>query len=178
MPEKLEKNGFQVTQINAPGTTSSSVMRILKNKGATHIEPGHGFAGMTPLHVFENLPEIPAVLWVTEISHYYNGYFYAYGYGFGPDTLACGEYDVTGFTGNSPDNIFDSQLVVDDYYPAMDYIIKLKDAKGVSVGDTVIFGFRQQISFTTSKVAIIKGIQTGKPELLGIYDRTGNITYR
>ena len=176
--EKLEKNGFQVTQINAPGTTSSSVMRILKNKGATHIEPGHGFAGMTPLHVFENLPEIPAVLWVTEISHYYNGYFYAYGYGFGPDTLACGEYDVTGFTGNSPDNIFDNQLVVDDYYPAMDYIIKLKDAKGVSVGDTVIFGFRQQISFTTSKVAIVKGIQTGKPELLGIYDRTGNITYR
>ena len=67
---------------------------------------------------------------------------------------------------------------MDDYYPAMDYIIKLKDAKGVSVGDTVIFGFRQQISFTTSKVAIIKGIQTGKPELLGIYDRTGNITYR
>jgi len=140
--EKLEKNGFTVTQINAPGTTSISVMKILNDKGATHIEPGHGFAGMTPLHVFENLPEIPAVLWVTEISHYYNGYFYAYGYGFGPDTLACGEYDVTGFAGNSPDNIFDNQLVVDDYYPAMDYIIKLKESKGISVGDTVIFGFR------------------------------------
>jgi predicted amino acid racemase len=176
--ELLEKNGFPVKQINAPGTTSANVMELLKNKGATHVEPGHGFAGMTPLHAFEDLPEIPAVLWVTEISHFYNGYYYAFGYGFKPDTLACGEYEIVGFAGDSFERIFDKKVVAKDYYPAMDYIIKVMAPEGVSVGDTVIFSFRQQISFSTSKVAILKGVQTGRPELAGVFDRTGNVTYK
>ena len=170
----LSQKGCSVDQINAPGTTSTCVMDLLKERGATHVEPGHGFAGMTPLHAFENLPEIPAVVWVTEISHSYRGSLYAYGYGFGPDTLACGDYDKRGFVGPSPDTVMDRTVRVEDFYPAMDYIIKLEGRDDVSVGDTVVFGFRQQISFSTAKVAVLRGVQSGNPELAGLFDRTGN----
>ena len=43
--------------------------RALAEAGATQIEPGNGLHGTTALHVFEDLPELPAVLYLTEVSH-------------------------------------------------------------------------------------------------------------
>ena len=42
---------------------------MLASVGATQIEPGHGLTGTTPLHVFEDLPETPAVVYLSEVSH-------------------------------------------------------------------------------------------------------------
>ena len=57
--------------INAPGTTSSVVLAALADAGATQIEPGHGLTGTTPLHAVEDLPELPAVVYVSEVSHHH-----------------------------------------------------------------------------------------------------------
>ena len=41
--------------INAPGTTSSTVLNLVA--GATPIEPRHGLTGTAPLHAVKELPE-------------------------------------------------------------------------------------------------------------------------
>lgn len=41
------------------------------------------------------------------------------------------------------------------------------------VGDTVVMAFRFQIFVTRSDVVLIKGIQSGSAEIIGIYDSQG-----
>ncbi|MER9775501.1 hypothetical protein [Mesorhizobium sp. M0220] len=60
-------------EVNAPGTTSSVLLGALAEAGATQCEPGNGLAGTTALHVMEDLPELPAVLYLTEVSHLAGG---------------------------------------------------------------------------------------------------------
>ena len=71
--EALAKAGRTSIEINAPGTTSSEILPMLAEAGATQVEPGHGLTGTTPLHAVENLPELPAVVYVTEVSHLFGG---------------------------------------------------------------------------------------------------------
>ena len=59
--EALAKAGRSKIELNAPGTTSTEILPMLAEAGATQIEPGHGLTGTTPLHVVKDLPEIPAV---------------------------------------------------------------------------------------------------------------------
>ena len=42
------------------------------------------------------------------------------------------------------------------------------------VGATVIGSFRTQIFVTRSDLAIVSGLQSGEPHLVGIYDSLGN----
>ena len=52
--ERLRRAGFDIEQINAPGTTSSGALQLLADAGATHAEPGNGLHGTTPLMVFDD----------------------------------------------------------------------------------------------------------------------------
>ena len=49
--------------------------------GATQVEPGHGLTGTTPLHAVDDLVEDPAVAYVSEVSHLWNGRAYVFGGG-------------------------------------------------------------------------------------------------
>jgi predicted amino acid racemase len=69
------------TRVNAPGTTSTVVLSILAEHGATQVEPGHALTGTTPLHAIRDLPELPAVLYLTEVSHHHAGRAYCFGGG-------------------------------------------------------------------------------------------------
>lgn len=176
--QRLNKElGIDIEVINAPGTTSSATMELLSKKGATHVEPGHGFTGTTPLHAFEDLPEIPAIVYVTEVSHIFEGDIFTFGYGISPDFLAGGQYTVKGFVGRDPDRIFEKEISLKDIFAGMDYIARFTSSqiKDIHVGDTVVMAFRQQISFSRSRAAIVLGLRTGKPTLAGIFDRTGNL---
>ncbi|WP_435873794.1 hypothetical protein [Polycladomyces subterraneus] len=53
----------------------------------------------------------------------------------------------------------------------MDYYIGLD--QNLTIGDTVIMAFRTQVFVTRSDVAVVKGLSSGKPELVGIYDSLG-----
>ena len=80
--ERLRAAGFDVRQINAPGTTSAQTMATLRAHGATHVEPGNPFHGTTPTHVFDpNAPELPAIVLVSEVSHLHEGAAYVFGAG-------------------------------------------------------------------------------------------------
>ena len=41
------------------------------------------------------------------------------------------------------------------------------------MGDTAVFAFRTQIFVTRSQVALVEGIQPGRPSLKAIYDSLG-----
>jgi predicted amino acid racemase len=80
---RLEQElGIEIKQINAPGNTWVQTFALLKQAGATHVEPGHGLLGTTPTHIVRgNLPEKPTYVYVSEVSHHYEGRAYAFGGG-------------------------------------------------------------------------------------------------
>ena len=54
---------------------------------------------------------------------------------------------------------------------SIDYHFELSENS--KVGDTVIMAFRSQIFVTRSNVAVVKGISTNKPEVVGLYNSLG-----
>ena len=56
-------------------------LEALAAAGATQVEPGHGLTGTTPLHVSGDLPEAPAVVYLTEVSHLSGGEAFCFGGG-------------------------------------------------------------------------------------------------
>ena len=175
---KLKKSGREGIEINAPGTTSTKVMSLLADVGATQVEPGHGLTGTTPLHAVEDLPEIPAILYITEVSHKYSGKPYCFGGGLYIDPVFP-EYDVRALIGNTPKTAFGKQLSVTlpptnaiDYYG----IVSEEDSQNVMVGDSVVFGFRPQAFVTRAYVSAVSGIHNDQPIVEGIFTTDGRKT--
>lgn len=175
--------GRDLDQINAPGDTSSAVIPLLADEGATHGEPGHGFFGTTPWHFFdETLPEVPAWTYVSEVSHVEGDTAFAYGgniaaadpsYGFWTDLYQ--QARLYALIGDDP-SVADDEFVLAEEGGYIDYNVPLHLGRGQSadVGDTVVYGFRNQVFVSRANVAVVEGVQDGEPELLGLFDRTGN----
>ncbi len=163
----LEKNGWNNLEINTPGTTSSRVLSLFAEAGSTQIEPGHGFTGTTPLHAVRDLPETPAVLYVSEISHFLGETAYCYGGGLYIDPVFP-PYDVQCLCLSAPEEILQRQFHIElPADNAIDYYGMIRSSSPRR-GDTVIMGFRPQVFVTRSYVAGISGISRGNPVLEGI----------
>jgi predicted amino acid racemase len=99
--DALRAAGFSDLEINAPGTTSLVTLQALAEAGATQVEPGNGLHGTTPLHAVEDLPERPAVLYLSEVSHLHAGRAYCFGGGLYIDPVFP-DYDVQALVGPEP----------------------------------------------------------------------------
>jgi len=165
--EALARAGRSGIEVNAPGTTSSVVMGALAEAGATQVEPGNGIHGTTALHFVEDLPELPAVLYLTEVSHLWGGKAYCFGGGFYIDPIVP-DYDIKAIVGPEPTTAADALLSVEVPPPsAIDYYAMI-DATGPrkpQPGDTAIFGFRGQTFVTRAYVVGVSGISRGKPRV-------------
>ncbi|GIN87359.1 amino-acid racemase [Heyndrickxia sporothermodurans] len=162
----LEQRGHENLQMNMPSATSVATMNLLKDNGATQGEPGHALTGTTPLHATKELAEIPAMTYVSEISHFYNSRAYVFGGGFYPRS-----HMNSALIGSTVNNLKKVSIIEND--PTnIDYYGTLNTAN-VNIGDTAIFAFRTQIFVTNAHIAIVKNISSN-PELLGIYDANGN----
>jgi predicted amino acid racemase len=173
--EVLSRNGFANLEINAPGTTSTVTLAALAEAGATQVEPGNGLHGTTPLHAIEDLPELPAVVYVTEVSHLYSGQAYCFGGGLYVDPVFP-DYEVNAFVSPEPTTDAGSLLPVEIPPPAaIDYygMIQLGQRRNVSAGDTVVFGFRGQSFVTRANVVGVSGIASGKPHVVSVEDSFG-----
>jgi predicted amino acid racemase len=173
--DTLAKAGRKDVEINAPGTTSSVMLAALADAGATQCEPGNGLHGTTALHVMEDLPELPAVLYLTEVSHLSGGKAYCFGGGFYIDPIFPA-YDVKAIVGAEPTTAAAALRSVEVPPPsAIDYYAMI-DAAGPTApkpGDTVVFGFRGQAFVTRAYVVGVSGISTGAPKVESIENAFG-----
>lgn len=158
------EQGIDQLELNIPSATCVRTIPFIKELGGTQGEPGHALTGSTPLHAKLDLPELPAMVYVSEISHSLDqhSYFYGGGYyrrGHLENILVDGtEERLDRMIPFSAENI--------DYY--------LQAEQEHEIGATVIAAFRTQIFVTRSDVAVVSGIQSGSPKLEGIFDSQGN----
>lgn len=160
----LEKKGITVKQVNGPSATSCETIPFLAEQGVTHGEPGHALTGTTPLHAYRDLPEKPAIVYVTEVSHQDQEQYYVIGGGY------YGRSHLTGcLVGNNEKDILNQYVKAIEPAPeAIDYYGAIEKPNGfqVSEGDTAVFSFRTQVFVTRAHIALVKGIQSEKPELV------------
>lgn len=164
-------------QINAPGTTSISVLEGLARDGATQVEPGHGLTGTTPLHAVMDLVEEPAIAYVSEVSHLWNNRAYVFGGGLYVDPVLGGGSTRALIVPSGTEVSAAPALTVEMPAPqAIDYYatIPLDEGSTVAEGDTVIFGFRPQVFVTRALTAAISGISTGAPRVEGVWASDGS----
>ncbi|WAH36159.1 alanine racemase [Alicyclobacillus dauci] len=161
----LSDLGVNVEQINAPSATSVDTIPMLARLGATHGEPGHALTGTTPLHTVKGHAEVPSYLYVTEVSHVFEGESYVFGGGYYPrgkaqNALVCpsrGTPQVVKAIMPSAESI--------DYY--------LKVEGEFPVGTPVVLAFRTQIFVTRANVVPIRDKGTSLPKIEGIYNVEG-----
>ena len=164
--ELLKRKGFSDIEMNMPSATSTDTLPLLKELGATQGEPGHAFTGSTPLHAAKDLPECPAMVYVSEVSHVYDRHSYVFGGGFYPRSRV--EHALLGTNINNVKEV----EAIENNPSNIDYYGTLNTNKA-RVGDTVIYAFRTQAFVTNAQLAIVKNLNS-KPELIGIYDAMGN----
>jgi predicted amino acid racemase len=167
--DRLRAAGFRVTQVNAPGTTSVRTLQLLAEAGATHVEPGNALHGTTPTHLFEpDAPELPAIVYVSEVSHLSNGDAFVFAEGHYIDKV-LGRYPLSALCGRDH-NILGRRFHVDvaddgaiHYYT----ILRGAESAGVCVGDTVVFCFRPQVFVTRGRTQAVGGLHSGRTPQLG-----------
>jgi len=174
--KRLAGAGRAAVAINGPGTTSAAALAALAGAGVTQVEPGHALTGTTPWHAVEDLPELPAACYLSEVSHLHGGRAYCFGGGMYIDPVFP-PYQVRAVVGRSPEKrttlpaTFPPPSAI-DYYGQLD----LSDAPPLTAGDSVVFGFRVQAFVTRAYTAGIRGVSTGDPQVAGIYVADGSPT--
>jgi predicted amino acid racemase len=170
--ERLRRAGFEIEQINAPGTTSSGALQLLADAGATHVEPGNGLHGTTPLMIFDDdAPEVPAIVYVTEVSHFDGDDAYVFGGGLYVDKV-LGEYGLRAFCGRDEailDRVYPAEMAPDGaihYYA----VLHLPERHDVRVGDTAVFCFRPQVFVTRARTRALLRSHDGSARLGDPYD--------
>jgi predicted amino acid racemase len=174
----LANAGRRGVQINAPGTTSSATLEALAEAGATQIEPGHGLTGTTPLHAVEELPETPAVVYLTEVSHLAGGEAFCFGGGLYIDPVFP-DYQARAVVAREPTTAAAALRNVELPAPAaIDYygMIDVSGSSKPEPGDSVVFGFRPQVFVTRAYVVGISGLSRGDPLVEELYDAFGRRT--
>lgn len=173
--EALARAGRRDIEVNAPGTTSVVMLQALADAGATQCEPGNGLHGTTALHVIEDLPERPAVCYLTEVSHLSGGKAYCFGGGFYIDPIFP-DYDVKAIVADEPTTTAAALRSVEVPPPSMIDYYAMIDATGPrppKPGDSAVFGFRGQAFVTRAYVVGVSGITKGEPKVETIENSFG-----
>lgn len=161
----LKTCGIDVALVNTPSATCCRTIDRMAVYGGNCGEPGHGLSGTTPMHADHELVELPAVVYVSEISHNFMGN--AYCFGGGHYRRSHVKQALAGRT--LEDSCYYTVIPPTD--KSIDYHFGLSGECGV--GDTVVMAFRFQMFVTRSDVVLVKGIHKGCPQIVGIYDSQG-----
>ncbi len=182
----LERLGYGPLEVNAPGVTSTAVLQMLADSGATQVEPGHGFTGTTPLHLVKDLVERPALVYLSEVSHLAGESAYCFGGGLYAElgyqyaelgqSIASVPLRLQALVGAGPDQALTRRATahLTDYH-TIDFYGRLTAENGTVIrpGDSVVFCFRTQVFYTRALVAPVSGIASGQPRVEGLFDSAG-----
>lgn len=162
------KLGILLPHMNAPSANTASSMEMVAKAGGTHCEPGHALLGTTPLHAVSDQPEKPAILYVTEVSHIYQGRAYSF---FGGHYRRSHMQELAVFSAQGEEKgIFQAgEMDVE----SIDYYGSFRASEQVKIGDICIYAFRTQIFTTRSQVVLLDGLSQGRAKIAGIYDSQG-----
>lgn len=173
---RLAAAGWNDLAVNAPGETSTAVLADLANAGVTQVEPGHGFTATGAYHAFASLPERPAMVYLSEVSHLDGDSAYCFGGGlylcvgsvdYQPSALVGADFESA--VGQRVDAALGQNHQVIDFYGRLSN----PDRASIRPGDSVLFCFRAQAFYTRSLVAAVSGAQAGTPVVEGIYTVDG-----
>jgi predicted amino acid racemase len=162
--ELLRERGIKCTQINMPSCNSPATLPLAAKLGATHLEPGHSLTGTNPDNPGEADPLMPSLLYMSEVSHHFEGRSSCFGGGYyrrGNLRFAL----VKTPSGLEETEAFAPPLEVIDYHLQLSGIYP--------VGSPVCLAFRTQVFTTRSQVALVEGLSQSRPVLLGIWDSHG-----
>jgi predicted amino acid racemase len=165
----LRASGIDATVVNAPSASCAASFGTLAAAGATHVEPGSCLTGQTPLHAVSEQPELPAMIYVSEVTHILGDTVYALGGGFYPRSKAK-QALVYGPDSSTPV----AASVELDPPEAIDYYgnLHVEGSQAVAVGDTVVYAFRSQVFVSRCFVAVV-GDVAGAPTVHGLFTSTG-----
>lgn len=155
----LEDKDVKIEHINLPSVTTIENIKLIYEYGGTEAEPGHAFTGTTPINVGESI-EVPAYLYISEISHNFRNKSYFYGGGYYP-------------RGHMKHGYIENKIVdVNEFNPLnIDYYLSLNGTYNIFT--PIIFCFRTQMFVTRSDVVLIKGVHKGNVEIIGRYNTQG-----
>ena len=166
MFEYLNLENMNLTVKNMPSHNNLQAIPLVAEWGGTQIEPGHALTGTCPYHqMFPNANEEKiALAYVSEVSHHDNNISYIYGGGY---------YRRSHWKKVFVPSLNEQIDIIQPDPTSIDYTLGIK--KNISVGETIIASFRTQIFVTRSQVALVKGLTTGNPHILGISDSHGTL---
>jgi predicted amino acid racemase len=174
--ERLRKAGWTDLAVNGPGETSTVSLAMLANAGVTQVEPGHAFTATGAYHAFAELPERPAMLYLSEVSHLDGDTAFCFGGGlylcigsveYQPQALVGADYETA--LRQSVDATLSQDHQVIDFYGRL----AQTPERSLRPGDSVVFSFRAQAFYTRSLVAPVSGIQSGSPRVEGLFTVDG-----
>jgi predicted amino acid racemase len=154
--EQLRAAGFPITQINAPGNTSLTILPLLAQYGATHGEPGHALTGTTPEQSLGTSEEEPAIVYVSEVSTVLpSGKALFYGGG-----LYTRAHAKAALVGSSAEEVLQRPAIPVTFPPPqfIDYqgTLEVHGGRHVHTGETVVMAFRFQLFVLRSYRAIVE----------------------
>jgi predicted amino acid racemase len=167
--EAINAAGIDAPVRNTPSACCSATFGVKASAGATHVEPGSCLTGQTPLHAVSDQPELPAMIYVSEISHTTADAAYSIAGGLYPRSKARTAlvYDKAGAEPVAAAVELDPAEAI-DYYGTL----RLDDPQRVRVGSTVVYAFRAQVFVSKCFVAVVSGIGS-EPVVEGIFTSTG-----
>ncbi len=161
---------IDITDLNMPSANAVSSIPDIAAAGGTHIEAGHSLTGTTPMHAVQaDLVEIPAMAYVSEISHHYRGESYFYGGG------CYRRYPLErALIGTSAS---DSRMTTVNAFDATSIDYHFSTPDHFQIGNTVIASFRTQVFVTRSEVVILDKVQSDPKhvEVTGRFSALGDL---
>lgn len=164
--EILAAHGITEINVNAPSATCTRTIRNMEAYPAIRsAEPGHGLSGTTPLHALQEEPEVPCVIYMTEVSHDFQGHSYCYGGGHYRRSHVQQALAGTSLKSARYCEVIPADPTCIDYYFELD--------RKFPVSTPVCMAFRFQIFVTRSHVVLVEGLAAGNPHVIGEYDSLG-----
>ena len=161
----VEECGLKDFNVNVPSATCCASIPLIHELKGRSGEPGHGLTGTTPLHKYNDEPEIPAYIYVSEISHRFRGNSFCYGGGH----YRRGHMENV-LIGDDLTNAIKAKVSAPSD-ESIDYHYEISGEH--ETGKCAIFSYRTQIFTTRSHVAIVEGLSKGEGRLSGIYSSLG-----
>lgn len=163
--------GLPELHINCAGNVNAITIQQLAGYGATEVEPGAALVGSGRFHCLMDMPERPAQVYVSEITHHWRDNAYAIGGGFNFVWDMGGTLSpFRGLVGRSLEEACQQALEFRGS-PWYDVHGLFHDPCRVArVGDTLLFTHLAQVIMERCYVAAVSGISRGEPRLEALFD--------